>query len=117
MKSSPSTSGFLRPKIRDLLLIAFALLLACSGPDEVANDPESGRESELQFEGFVQHLDLEGGAWVIESKDGTTYDPRTLPDEYKEEGLPVSVWANRLEDQVGIRMVGPIISIKRIERR
>lgn len=117
MKSSLSASGFLRLKIWDLFLIASALLLACSGPDELANGPESGVESELQFEGLVQHLQLEGGAWVIESKDGTTYDPRNLPDEYKEEGLPVSVWANRLEDQVGIRMVGPIISIERIERR
>lgn len=74
-------------------------------------------QSELQFEATVQHRQIEGGSWVIKSEDGTTYEPTDLPEEYRKEGLRVRVWANRLDDRASIRMIGPIISIQRIERR
>lgn len=87
------------------------LLLSCSGLRD------DGPDTDLQFDAVVQHRDLEGGVWVLRSEDGTTYDPGTLPEVYREEGLRVRVWANRLDNQMSFRMVGPLISLERIERR
>lgn len=84
--------------------------LSCTGP-------ESTPDTDLQFDGVVHYRKIEGGAWVIKGDDGTTYEPTDLPEEYREEGLRVRVWADRLEDQASIRMVGPIITIEHIERR
>lgn len=104
-------------------LVLGVLLLSCAGQERPANESESPKrptespKGEFQFEGVVQYRQIEGGAWVIESEEGTTYEPSDLPEEYREEGLRVRVWANRLDDQVSFRMVGPIISIERIERR
>lgn len=99
-----------------LCALAGALLIACSGPNETSSsEPPSG--SELQFDGVVRHIDIEGGAWVIESAGGTTYEPINLPEGFKQNGLAVRVWANREEDRVSVRMVGPIISIAHIELR
>lgn len=102
-----------------LPLVLGMLLLSCARPTESPDGDSPGQEvqSELQFEGVVQYRQVEGAAWVIESEDGTTYEPTDLPEDYREQGLPVRVWANRLEDRASIRMVGPIISIERIERR
>lgn len=87
------------------------LLLSCAGPRD------DGLDTDLQFDAVVQHRDLEGGMWVLLSEDGTTYDPESLPKIYQKEGLRVRVWANRLDDQMSFRMVGPLISLERIERR
>lgn len=115
---------FLHPTPWLLATVLGGMLLSCAGPngssDQKPQDDEprsATPQSELQFEGTVQHRQIEGGAWVIESTDGTTYEPTNLPEEYKEEGLPVRVWADRLDDRASIRMVGPIITIERIERR
>lgn len=72
---------------------------------------------EMQFSGTIQYRELEGGAWVILSEDGTTFEPVDLPEEYRKKGLRVRVWADQVEGAVSTRMVGPIVSIKRIERR
>lgn len=110
----------LRPVVALMMVGSGLFLLSCAGPEESARSSGSGPEkpnAELRFDGTVQYRQLEGGAWVIVSEEETTYDPTDLPEEYKEKGLAVRVWANRMEDAVGIRMVGPIISIQRIERK
>ena len=39
--------------------------------------------------GHVAFLDLEGGFYAIVSDEGVTYDPRSLPDGFKIDGLRV----------------------------
>jgi hypothetical protein len=77
----------------------------------VTREEGSGEEpqSELQFTGTIQYLEIEGGAWVIERTGGTTYEPEKLPKEYQKEGLKVRVWANRLED--GLCPIGCVIEL------
>lgn len=116
-----------RPLLKTVLLSATigTFFLSCAGTKNSSSRPEKNGpggsggdvDVELQFEGTVRYLQVEGGAWVIESTEGTTYDPTNLPERYKEKGLPVRVWADQVEDAVSIRMVGPIISIKRIEQK
>lgn len=91
--------------------------LSCTGPEESARSSGKKPSSELRFDGTVQYRELEGGTWVIVSEAGKTYDPVGLPEKYREEGLMVRVWANRVERMAGTRMVGPIISIQHVERR
>lgn len=94
-------------------LPAFALLAAltlagCSlyGPGD----------AELVFNGHVAYVTLEGGAWVLVSDAGETYEPLNLPAEYREEGLRVRVEAEVRDDRVSLLQIGPIIEIKRMGR-
>jgi heat shock protein HslJ len=67
----------------------------------------------ITLSGTVTHLEIEGGVWVIHSKD-TNYNPTNLPDRFREEGLAVEVEARRRDDMVSISMVGPMIELLRI---
>ena len=69
------------------------------------------------LEGTVQHLDLEGGFWAIEGADGTTYEPTNFPDSFQKNGLKISPEVKVHHDRVSFRMVGPIISIHRMDKR
>ena len=98
-----------------VLLLVFPLA-ACSAfwpEDGAADDPV---DAQLRFDGTVTYAVIEGGAWVIESDAGDTYEPVDLASEYEEEGLRVRVWADVREDLGSFLMVGPIIQIERIER-
>ena len=93
-------------------LLLLLLLPACS----FFQGDAAGPDAEIRFDGSVAHLPLEGGAWVIEGDDGTTYEPLGLGEDYREEGLRVRVWAEPRDDMRSVLMVGPIIEIRRIER-
>lgn len=75
-----------------------------------------GDEHELRFDGTITYVTIEGGAWVIEGDDGTTYEPINLAGEHEEEGRRVRVWADRRDDLVSFLQVGPIIEIDRIRK-
>lgn len=69
------------------------------------------------FAGTVRHLDLEGGQYVIESQDGTRYQPIDLPEAFRREGLRVDVQAIRREDMMSIGMTGPMIELRQIREQ
>lgn len=100
---------FLPTSTTSILVMVGAALLSCS-------TPKTPPESDLEFTGTIKYRQLEGGVWLIESDDGTTYEPNTVPSAFRKEGLVVQVWADRREDRASIHMAGPIIEIKRIER-
>lgn len=89
--------------------LATFLLAAC-------NDLNSASDTDLQIEGKVTYMEIEGGFWAIESAD-ETYEPTNLPEEFQKDGLKVRVYANVAEEKASIRMVGPIIHIEKILKR
>ncbi|HET8625535.1 MAG TPA: hypothetical protein VFM14_18385 [Gemmatimonadales bacterium] len=72
---------------------------------------------ELSITGTVRHLDLEGGLFVIDSDEGTRYNPMSLPDAFRVDGKAVEAVARRRDDAVSIGMVGPMIELIRIRER
>ena len=100
------------PALSAFFLLSALALSACSA----SQLPNDASDADLQFDGAVAYTDLEGGAWVIQADEGTTYEPVNLAAEDREEGLRVRVWADRREEMASTLMVGPIIEIRRLER-
>ena len=97
--------------MRLLALTAALALSACSLTDASA-DSQVG--AEVAFDGVVTYAMLEGGAWVLVSDEGETYEPVNLDAAFETEGLRVRVTADVLEDRASTLQVGPIIEISTI---
>lgn len=69
----------------------------------------------VQFSGKVVYVTLEGGFWGLVSDEGTQYDPGTLPQPYRRDGLGVRVKAKILRDVVTFRMWGQRVELLLIE--
>ena len=76
-----------------------------------------GSTSAFRVVGNVQHLNLEGGVFVIRDSEGVQYNPMNLPEAFRIPGLRVEADARRREDTASIGMVGPIIELVRIRRQ
>ncbi len=74
--------------------------------------PAEGRE----IRGTVRYVDLEGGFYGIETRDGTRLDPVNLPDDFKKDGLRITARVERLKDRISIHMWGTLVRILEIER-
>ncbi|HEX7878064.1 MAG TPA: hypothetical protein VF720_01565 [Candidatus Eisenbacteria bacterium] len=61
--------------------------------------------------GTIVRLEIEGGFFAIRGDDGTNYDPKSLPDEFKVEGLRVRYTLKVNTGAAGIHMVGPIVDV------
>ena len=72
----------------------------------------------ISVTGTVRYSDLEGGFWLIQGDDGTTYDPVAsgLPTEFQKEGLRVRIEAKPRPDLASSHMAGTIVEIQKIER-
>jgi len=67
--------------------------------------------------GAVHRMTTEGGFWVIQADDGTTYDPiDALSPEYQQEGLRVRFEGEFKLDVVSTHMAGVMIQIGKIQR-
>ena len=53
----------------------------------------------MEGTGRIQYNDFEGGFYGIVSDDGEHYDPKNLPDDFKEDGLRVGFKLKILENQ------------------
>lgn len=68
---------------------------------------------EIDLQGVVRFIAVEGGCWGIEV-DGVTYEPVNLPEAMRVDGLVVVFEAEELEDRASICQIGPIIELLRI---
>ena len=67
--------------------------------------------------GTIHRMTTEGGFWVIQSDDGTTYDPiGSLSPEFQKEGLRVRFEGEFKPDVVSTHMAGTMIEIGKIQR-
>ncbi len=70
-------------------------------------------EPDVQADGTVRFDPIEGGCWLIDS-GGTTYDPVTLAEEFRVDGLRVHFEATLPSDMAHF-CPGVIIAITTIE--
>lgn len=72
-------------------------------------------DSIIQATGTVRYVDLEGGFYGLVDEAGTKYDPRTLPERLRVDGLSVRFRVVE-EDVMTTRMWGSPVKVLSIER-
>jgi len=90
-----------------LLLVLFAL--SCSNHDATPADPNV-----ITASATVRHQDIEGGFFGLVADDGTKYDPGTLPEAFRKDGLRVKFTA-RKTSAMTTRMWGTTVEVDHIE--
>ena len=78
------------------------LLFACGGTPENRGNCVTGT---------IVYETIEGGFWAIRGDDGTTYDPTSLADQYKTQGLRVAATIVVRPDLASFHAVGPIVDV------
>ncbi len=99
------------PWLRRNTAIAVLILvsLSCGTAARRATGPD------LDTVGTVTFHEIEGGCWTIEVEE-EGYEPITLPEEFKTDGLQVHFEANFRDDMASVCMVGRLIEVLEIER-
>ena len=67
--------------------------------------------------GTVVYRSMEGGFYAIDGDNGRKYDPISLPDSFRKDGLKVKVTARPRTDARSIHMYGTIIEVVNIAPR
>lgn len=99
------------PKARRIMIhgtlraAVVALMVAAPACDILTPD--------LDGNGVVRFIDIEGGCWTIEAA-GDLYEPIDLPAAFQEDGLEVDFEAVERDDLASICQVGPIVELLRI---
>lgn len=91
------------------LFLVCLVMASCSNHEPKPSDPNV-----IQATGTVQHQDLEGGFFGIVADDGTKYDPGTLPEAFRKDGLKVK-FTGRKTNAMTTRMWGTTVEIDKIE--
>jgi hypothetical protein len=78
--------------------------------------PTPGDPALLTRNGTVRYLDLEGGFWGLVADDSTRYDPGTLDERFRVDGLRVRFDARVNEGQMSFRQWGTLVTIVRLDR-
>jgi len=106
-------------RLAALAVAAAAGLVAC-GPAPVAwtsVSPERASRPSFRMTGSIEHLDLEGGVYVIQGDDSVTYAPTNLPAAFQYAGTRVEADARKSDQAMGIHQVGHPIELVRIRQR
>lgn len=94
-----------------VILGAIVLAAACDGRD--VNDPDP-----LGTNATVRFVNVEGGCWILVAENGVTFEPVTLPDSYRQDGLDVRFAYQPRNDAGSYCMVGgEIVEVTSIETR
>jgi hypothetical protein len=88
-------------------LRATTLVLLLAAPTCDITSPD------LDAEGVVRFLDVEGGCWGIESQ-GEMFEPLDVPEAFREDGLAISFEAEVKPDVATICQIGTPIDLLRI---
>jgi len=91
------------------LLVVCLVVTSCSNHEPNPSDPNV-----IQATGVVQHQDIEGGFFGLVADDGAKYDPGTLPEAFRKDGLRVKFTA-RKTTAMTTHMWGTTVEIEKIE--
>ena len=95
-----------------ILLIGLVIATACGS----ATAPGELPAGSIRVNGVVHYYTIEGGFWAVRGDDGVTYDPLSLPADFQQENLRVSMIVKVRNDLTGIHMVGPIVEVIQIQK-
>ena len=97
-----------------LIFIGAIALAGCQNSSVPANTSESDA---FEIQGTVVYKDIEGGFFAIDSDNGKKYNPVSLPEAYRKDGLKVIIKARPSNDAMSIHMYGAIIEVVEIEAK
>ncbi|GAB7015010.1 hypothetical protein [Methanogenium cariaci] len=92
-----------------LLCLVAVAVLACGCTDGGTDNPDA-----VSGTGTVVYNDLEGGFYGIVTDDGTRYLPINMPDEFKQDKLPVTFTGIVQKDVVTIQQWGTPLELSEI---
>lgn len=88
---------------------------ATAGAVRIETEEAGGNQMEIV--GVIRYYELEGGFYAIRGEDGETYNPTNLPDEFRQDGLPVVAKIRLRHDMMSIQQAGALVEIIEIRRR
>lgn len=91
-------------------LIVLAATASCS-VDTGAAAAEETTTDMIPFQGKVVWMDLEGGFWAIETQQGKHLLPTSLPEQFKQNDLPIKGKFRLLKDMMTIQMWGTPVEV------
>ena len=110
-------------KIRMAVVITFfAQAGAAFGVAGAAGVADSGNAAaaragdEINVQGTVEFVGVEGGFWGVIGADGKRYDLVNLPKEFQQQGLGVKFTGRLRPDQISFHMWGVVVEIISVER-
>jgi hypothetical protein len=80
-----------------------------SSESPIIHDPDT-----FEILGTVVYNNLEGGFFAIDGDNGSKYDPISLPESFRKDGLKVKVTARLRKDAMSMHMYGSIIEVVNI---
>jgi len=80
-------------------------------------EAEADRSNAVEIDGIIRFHQLEGGFFAIQSREGETYNAINLPEEFRQDGLPVWAKVRIRHDMMGIHQTGQLVEIVQIKRR
>ena len=90
-------------------LLLVLVCLSCSNHDAKPADPNV-----ITANATVRHQEIEGGFFGLVADDGTKYDPGTLPEAFRKDGMRVKFTA-RKTNAMTTRMWGTTVEVDHIE--
>ncbi len=103
------------PYLVILSVLAALVLLSCNTK---AGGEDAGKDQEdvVSATGTVRFINLEGGFYGIVGDDGKKYDPMTLDQQFRADGLRIRFEARIRADVASFHMWGTIVDITKIEK-
>jgi hypothetical protein len=97
-----------------LTIIAIGLAFSIAGAFALFNQ-YAGDDELIHAKGTVKYLNFEGGFYGIVSDSGRNYDPVSMPQEFRVDGLRVRFTAN-FTNYLSFHMWGIVVKLVSIER-
>lgn len=60
----------------------------------------------------MKKSDLEGGVWILETKNGEKYQLKDGPVDLYQNGIKAAIRGKVKKDILGIGMIGPVFEVK-----
>ena len=103
--------------MRRAACLMVGLLTGCGKAATDWVQPAEATGAAIRVTAVVLHSEIERGFFAIRGEESGTYDPTNLPKAFQQDRLRVEAVADRRDDMIGTRQVGPIVEIERIRAR
>ena len=92
------------------MLVASIVLAACGSPPAATGAQTMGEPATVRF------IQIETGCWVLETRNGRV-QPLDLPEQFRVDGLEVSVVLRDAPAMMSLCQVGPLKTVEKISKR
>ena len=95
-------------------ILIFMGAFACASCQNSPMTANTAEADTFEIQGTVVYKRIEGGFYAIDADDGRKYNPISLPEAYRQDGLKVIITARLRTDIMSTHMYGTIIEVIQI---